>query len=390
MLILIPTSKMHDYPAPRKVNLTILNPVSPIQARIQLAAIRHNLAVVRRLAPRSRVMGVVKADAYGHGAITVAKTLVASGVDALAVATLAEALSLRQAGVDSSIFLLQGPAVAGDMVDVVRLKLGLVLHSAYQLVWLQGLPVDAAIEVFVKLDSGMHRLGFAPEDVAAVLSQLRQAPGVVISGLMSHLARADTPLDPYNAMQLAQMQAAASGQDLPLSLANSAALLRLPETHLHWVRPGLMLYGMSPFADVDANVLGLRPVMQWVSRIVAVRTLAAGDFLGYGAAFQATAPMRVGVVAAGYGDGYARQLGTGTPMLVGGQHTRLLGRVCMDMLFVDLTALPEAQVGDEVLLMGAQGGMCVSAETLAGLMGTIPYEMTCRVQARVPRVVVDG
>lgn len=364
----------------------------PTQALISSGALQHNLAVVRAHAPQSRIMAVVKADAYGHGAPMVARTLAQAGVDGLAVACLEEALTLRQQQIFLPIFILDGPFAPADLPEISRWRLGVVLHNRRQLQWLLDAPQDFPVDVFVKVDTGMHRLGFAPLELPAVLAHLVHAPGVRLRGLLSHLARADTPEDWYNANQMDGFREAAAHlpqtPGLELSLASSAGILRLPQSHYQWVRPGLMLYGMSPFAAEDGLALGLRPVLQLRSELIAIRDLRPGEWLGYGAGFRADVPTRVGVVAAGYGDGYPRSLGTGTPALVGGRRTRLLGRVSMDMLFVDLTPLPGAQLGDEVVLMGEQGGERVTVEELAALCGTIPYELTCRLQGRVLRVPV--
>lgn len=362
----------------------------PTQALISQGALLHNLQVVRASAPRSRVMAVVKADAYGHGAVRVVGILERAGVDALAVASLEEGLQLRESGISAPVFILEGPFTPDEIPAAAHHRLGLVLHCFEQLAWLSRTDLESRLEVFLKLDSGMHRLGFAPCDLFAALAALRACPGVHLRGLMSHLARADEPENRYNNHQFETFFHTfekLADQGLERSLAASAAILRNPDTHLDWVRPGLMLYGMSPFAEVFGPALGLMPVLQLRSALMAVRELQPGDWLGYGAAFQADRRMRVGVVAIGYGDGYPRQLGNGTPVLVGGRRSRLLGRVSMDMLFVDLSELPTAKPGDEVVLMGHQGSEQVTAEELALLAGTIPYELTCRIQGRVPRIL---
>ena len=362
----------------------------PTQALISVSALQHNLQVVRQVAPRSRIMAVIKADAYGHGVGVVAKALVQAGAEALAVASLEEAVMLRRQGVVTPIFLLEGPFAASDMAEIVHFQLGVVIHTSGQLAYLQNLPEAARIEVFVKVDTGMHRLGFPPAELSQALASLQQCPGVRVRGIMSHFARADAPEDDYNVAQIAHFHRVMAylRDGFEYSFANSAAILRLPDSHYDWVRPGLMLYGLSPFPHQDGLSLGLRPVLQLRTAIIALRQLKAGDWLGYGDIFRAERPLRVGVVALGYGDGYPRALGTGAPALVGGQRTRLLGRVSMDMLFVDLSEIPQAQIGDEVVLMGEQGGERVTVEALADHLGTIPYELTCRIQGRVPRIAV--
>jgi len=244
--------------------------------------------------------------------------------------------------------------------------------------------MPSPVPCFLKVDTGMHRLGLDPEEAPSFAARLARAPGVDWHGLMSHMARADVPEDPYNARQIACMREVAETlpEDCPLSLANSAALLAIPEARMDWVRPGLMLYGASPLEDRSAAELGIEPVLRLESRVIAVRELARDQWLGYGTAFQAPEPMRVGVVPLGYGDGYPRHLGTGTPVLVAGQATRTLGRVCMDMVFVDLTHLPGAGEGSPVELLGPE----VPAEVLAREAETIPYEILCGLRNRLRRV----
>ncbi|MHB8850636.1 MAG: alanine racemase, partial [Acidithiobacillus ferriphilus] len=248
---------------------------------------------------------------------------------------------------------------------------------------------DAPLRLFIKVDTGMHRLGFAPDQLSAVFAGLQSHPCWQVLGLMSHLARSDTPEDPFSRQQAGVFVAAiahfghcTAGQH---TLANSGGVLALPFTHQHWVRPGLMLYGLSPFAGHSGTEIGLQPVLSWRSEVVAIRELAPGDWLGYGAAWQAPAHCRVGVVAAGYGDGYPRHLGSGAPVTVAGQATRTLARVSMDMLFVDLTTV-SAEIGASVVLMGAGGP---ALESLATRLDTISYELSCRMQTRVPRQLVS-
>jgi alanine racemase len=351
----------------------------PLVARIHAAALTHNLNIAREHATGARVMAVVKADAYGHG-ITTAMHAFATA-DGLGVLALDEAIALRAAGWRKPVLLLEGPFDAQDMRRAAELELHVVLHGAHQLSWL-----DAALPagVFVKLDSGMHRLGFAPEALGAVLEALRGRIADIT--LMTHFARADE--DCGVAAQLEAFRRATRGHDLPLSLdlpvslANSAALLRYPETCVGWVRPGIMLYGSSPFGDVNASQLGLWPAMSLASELIAVRDLAPGDAVGYGGSFVADRAMRVGVVACGYADGYPRHAPTGTPVAVGGMVTRLLGRVSMDMLGVDVSDIADARPGAPVLLWGESPGV----DEVAQAAGTIAYELLTAVTRRVPRL----
>jgi alanine racemase len=353
----------------------------PTRIHCDPQALRHNLAVVRSHAPRSRVMGVVKAEAYGHGLTWAGAVLADAGVDALGVACLEEAQRLRQAGVTCPVFLLAGTFEPEEVEQAAAEGLGLVLHREEQVAAVRQRPGHARpLPCFLKVDSGMHRLGFSPTEAAEMVPTLRDHPAVQWHGVLSHLARADDPGDPYNAEQRAVLEdlRRRTGPELPLSLANSGAVLAQPEAHWDWVRPGLMLYGASPFPASRGRDLGLRPVMRVTSRVEAVRQLAAGEWLGYGRGFCADREMRVGVVPMGYGDGYSRHLPTGTPAVVEGESTRLLGRVCMDLLFVDLDAVPQAGVGSPVELVGPS----VPIEDLADRAGTIPYELLCNLRGR--------
>jgi alanine racemase len=345
----------------------------PLVARIASAALTHNLAVARRLAGQARVIAVVKANAYGHGLVQAARALAAT--DAYAVLTLDDAQALRQAGVTQPVLMLEGPFDAGEWADCAALRLTPVIHCARQLDWLAGVPYPG--DMFLKFDSGMHRLGFALADFDAVLARAR---GLVKGHLtlMTHFATADD--DTGCDWQSAPFLAAARPTGLPLSLANSAALLRHPNTHADWVRPGIMLYGASPFADAGATSLGLRPAMTLESGVIAVQTLKPGEGLGYGLLFRAEQPVRVGIVACGYADGYPRHAGTGTPVLVAGQRSRILGRVSMDMLAVDLTPFPGLGEGCPVTLWGED----LSVDEVAQYAGTIGYELLCALAPRVP------
>src|SRR5712675_200192 len=346
----------------------------PIRARIDSAALRHNLAAARRRAPHSRIWAVVKANAYGHGLARAARAL--SAADGLALIELDAALELRRAGERRPILLLQGFFSPAELEPIAANGLTTVVHDAAQLAMLEKSRLPRKIAVVVKLNSGMNRLGFAAEDLRGVLGRLRDCPGVGEIALMTHFADADGKGGVR--WQLERFEAATAGVDLPKTLANSAALLRYPESHKDWVRPGIMLYGCSPFADESAEALGLKPAMTLESELIAVRSLGSGDSVGYGRTYTAGGPMRIGIVACGYADGYPRHAPTGTPVLVG--RTRTVGRVAMDMLFADLTAIPEAAVGSPVTLWG-EG---LSADEVAASAGTVSYELLCALSARVP------
>jgi alanine racemase len=347
----------------------------PIQARISLSALEHNLNVARSLT-RARVMAVIKAAAYGHGLLRAAEALQAA--DGFAMLDLQDAIALREAGYRQPILLLEGCFTPNDFVQAVQYDLTCVIHNPAQLAMLDTCPKRGALNVWLKLNSGMNRLGFAPSAAHAVMEKLKAHPAVREVTLMTHFANADEATG--ISAQLEAFNAMTSSWRAPRSLANSAALLRYPETHGDWVRPGIMLYGASPFADATAQSLGLQAVMTLTSEIISVQTLQAGDATGYGSLFRADAPTRIGIVACGYADGYPRHAPTGTPILVAGRRTRTLGRVSMDMLAVDLSDMPDAGIGSPVVLWGAD----LPVEEVAAAAGTISYELLCALAARVP------
>ena len=348
----------------------------PLYAHIDTAALQHNLSIARRHAGSGRIMAVVKANGYGHGLARVARALWSA--DGFAVASLDEAIQLRDIGWHKPILLLEGIFAASEITACVSHRLTLAIHHDEQIRMLQAARLTQPLAVFLKLNSGMNRLGFKPQDFPLALAQLQALPAHADITLMSHFATAD---DDYGiAEQLNVIQACFAKRAYPVSIANSAALLRYPATQADWARPGIALYGASPFANATASALALQPVMTLHSQIIAIQTLNSGDALGYGRAWVADRPSRIGVVACGYADGYPRHAPTGTPILVNGQTTRTLGRVSMDMLFVDLTELPDAHVGSSVILWGK--GLPV--ETVALAASTISYELLCARAQRVP------
>src|SRR5512139_2052978 len=349
----------------------------PIQARIDLAALEHNLNVAHRVSG-ARVMAVIKAAAYGHGLLRTAEALGAA--EGFALLDIQEAVRLREAGYSQQILLLEGFFTADDVPLLAEHDLATVIHSPHQLAMLDAYPRRGGLSVWLKINTGMNRLGFAPPGVAAAMERLQQHPAVRDVTLMTHFAHADEASGV--AEQLQCFNGLAAPYRAARSMANSASLLRYPQTHGDWVRPGIMLYGASPFADAPASQFGLRPAMTLSSQLIAVRELAPGEQVGYGGLFRAESRMRIGVVACGYADGYPRHAPTGTPVLVQGQRTRTLGRVSMDMLCVDLSAVPGADVGSAVTLWGE--GMPV--EEVARAAGTISYELLCALTARVPVV----
>ncbi len=347
------------------------------RATIDSQALRHNLDVVRRLAGTTAVMAVIKANAYGHGLVPAALALDAA--DALAVARLAEALTLREAGVRTPLVLLEGVFSSEELEAAARLRLQLVVHSPGQLELLAAWRGSYRFSIWVKVDTGMNRLGFRVEEFAAVWERVQQLRSVAARPrFMTHLAAADEPGSELTRLQLERARRLMTGLGAEASLANSAGLIVWPEARADWVRPGLMLYGMSPFPDRTATQLGLEPAMTLRTQLIAVRELAAGETVGYGASWRAERPARIGIAAIGYGDGYPRHLGSGTPVLVRNRPVALVGRVSMDMIALDLTTL-DAAPGDEVVLWGK--GLPV--EGVAARAGTIAYELVCGISQRV-------
>ncbi len=355
---------------------------SPTQVTIDTAALRHNLARVRELAPRSRVMAVIKANAYGHGIETAAAAL--ADADAFSVARLEEALALRAAGFAHRILMLEGPVDAAQLDAAARARIDLVVHGFEQVAMLEARRTTDSIRAWIKLDTGMNRLGFRPEEFAIAYQRLCAAPGVAPEPtLVTHLASADEVASPQTNAQLAAFETATSGLPGARSIANSAGILAWPAAHADWVRPGLMLYGISPFPTGSGTDLGLRPVMTFRSGVIAVKTVTAGETVGYGGDWRAGRATTMAIVAAGYGDGYPRAVPSGTPVVIGGQRAGVIGRVSMDMIAVDVTDLPRVSVGDAAELWGD----ALAVEEVARSAGTIPYVLTCAVSQRVPRVV---
>lgn len=348
----------------------------PITATIDLAALTHNLTVARAHAPHARIFAVIKANAYGHGLVRAASALRAA--DGFAVVEFDAALKLRTAGYAQRILLLEGFFDPREAAEGAVKRIAAVLHDHEQFHLLDGLPTGARLDVLLKINSGMNRLGYKPSAAHAAYARLQDHPAVGKITLMSHFADADGAGGVAN--QMATFEHAVSGIAAPRTLANSAAVLRYPETHFDWVRPGIMLYGSSPFAGVSAASLDLRPVMTLASEIISVCDLQPGDTVGYGGLFRADKPMRIGVVACGYADGYPRHAPSGTPVCVHGVMTGTVGRVSMDMLCVDISAIPAARVGSPVVLWGEGNPV----DDVAQAAGTVSYELLCALAARVP------
>lgn len=373
--------------------MNIKTNMRPILATISRSALQHNLTVVKKNAPNSKVMAVIKANGYGHGLLNVAHAL--KQADGFAVLGLNEAVALREAGFEQTILLLEGVFSAQELPIVSALSISIVVHNFLQVEMLENAQLTAPISIHLKLNTGMNRLGFTPEDF--FLAQKRVAASENVAGitLMTHFATADEASGIATALQLFQQTTAPilREENYPVSLANSATILCHPEAHADWVRAGIMIYGSSPVAGVSASHYGLKPVMQLSSEIISVQNLKAGDSVGYGMLFTASKPTRIGIVACGYADGYPRHAGQypaaagvkAVPISVCGKVSRTLGRVSMDMLFCDLTDIPEADIGSPVQLWGD----IVAADDVAEACGTISYELFCAVNARVPFKVVD-
>jgi len=351
----------------------------PIHATISLAALAHNLTVARQHAGGAKVWAVIKANAYGHGIERAARALAAA--DGFAVLDFQEAARLRVAGVQKPILMLEGFFKPGDLPLLTKYALTPVIHNPEQVEMLKRTPLEGEIDVYIKVNSGMNRLGFGVEGLRPAYNTVRMHRQVKAVTLMTHFADADGPsgvqaqLDWFAEL----VKPFEAGQR---SLVNSAALLRFPEARGDWVRPGIMLYGCSPFADRSAESLNLKPAMTLASEIVGTQNLQAGERVGYGFAYEAVGEMTIGIVACGYADGYPRHAPIGTPVLVNGKRARLVGRVSMDLMTVDISDIPEAYIGAPVTLWG-EG---LSADEIGAAAGTLSYELLVKLSARVPVV----
>ena len=343
----------------------------PARALIDLATLRHNYHLARQLLG-GRALAVVKANAYGHGAVRCAQAL-ADEADGFAVAFLDEALELRAAGIQQPILLLEGVFAAEELADVARHGLWTAVHHEAQIEMIERTALAAPVHVWLKINSGMNRAGFLPAAVSGAWQRLRASGKVADITLMTHFARADEPQVITTEAQVSRFDAATAHLPGARSLANSGAILGWPQARRDWARPGILLYGADPMPDEGH---GLQPVMTLESAVMAVREIAAGEALGYGARFVAERDTRVGLVAMGYADGYPRGVADGTPVAVDGLPTRIIGRVSMDMLTVDLTDLPDAGIGSGVELWGRQ----VPVNRVARAAGTIAYELLCNVK----------
>lgn len=358
----------------------------PILAYIDQAALKHNLAITRQYAPDARIMAVIKANAYGHGLMHTAHAL--KSTDGFALLELDAAIDLRNAGYNHPILLLEGFFSTQELALFEKYRLNAVIHHEEQVAMLDHCR-HRGLNIFLKINTGMNRLGFPVKHFPAVFERLSRNPAIANITIMSHFATADEPGEDDDFKQQLRLfnQVTQTGLLPPCkqnsgyhhSLANSAAIIRYPETHRDWVRPGLMLYGASPFIDQPAANLGLEPVMMLTSKIIAIQHLRKGDKVGYGYSFQADKSMRIGIVACGYADGYPRHAPTGTPVLINNHRCRLIGKVSMDMLTVDITEATDIQLNSPVILWGKE----LPVEEIAYHAGTISYELLCAVSKRV-------
>ena len=349
------------------------------RALIDLGALRHNLQRVRQSAPQARVMAAVKANGYGHGLLRVAQAL--TEADAFGVASLEEALVLREGGITQPIMLLEGFFTADELPLLAEHRLQALIHHSHQIEQLEQAGLKQPVEAWLKVDTGMHRLGIPADQAQASWQRLVACQSVdKVLGCMTHLANADDLEDPTTTEQLQRFAQATEGLPGARAIANSAGILGWPASHADWVRPGIMLYGASPLNGRMGADDDLKPVMTLSAELIAVNQLQAGDPVGYGGTWSCPEAMPVGVVSIGYGDGYPRHAPNGTPVLVNGRLVPLIGRVSMDMITVDLRGQPQARVGDPVTLWGA--GLPV--ERVAKAAGTISYELFCGITQRVP------
>lgn len=350
-----------------------------VEASINCSALKHNLERIRQLAAHSQVMAIIKANAYGHGLLRTAHAL--NDADAFGVARLSEGITLREQGIAKSIVLLAGVTTTEELALAAQYQFELVVHHETQVdLLVQWQTDEPCFNVWVKLDSGMHRLGLAVGQLNLILKRLESCPAVTQPvRFMTHFASADKLDSPQTEAQITKFNHMVQHHKKETSLANSAAILDWPQSHMHWVRPGIMLYGVSPFENSKGYEHGLQPVMTLKTNVIAINQVAEGEAVGYGATWVCPQTMFVGVIAIGYGDGYPRHIQPGTPVLIKGVRAAIIGRVSMDTLCVDLRNCPDTKIGDEVTLWG--GGLPV--EEIASSAGTIAYELLCQLTARV-------
>jgi alanine racemase len=367
--------------------------IRPVWAEINLDAIRHNVGEVRRLiGPEAAIMAVVKAEAYGHGGFEVARAALEAGANWLGVALLEEGIALRRAGITAPLLVLT-PLTAGQATAVVAHTLSVAIcdMAAVRALSTAVSQVDRKIAVHVKVDTGMGRVGLPPSETAAFLEKLTAMPGIEVEGLFSHLATADEPDKTYAREQIARferlVQELIATELLPryVHIANSAAVIDLPEAHYNLVRPGIMLYGLPPSAEVGLERVQLKPALTLKTRVIFVKRVPAGTGISYGQKYHTTQAATIATIPIGYADGWSRRLSGRVSALIHGKRYPLVGTICMDQCMIDLGDDPVA-IGDEVVLLGAQGSELITADEIAAVLGTINYEATCMISDRVPRI----
>ena len=350
----------------------------PSRVIIDIKALEHNFSRIKELVHNSKIMAIIKADAYGHGIVRVAKTL--RDADAFGVACLEEAEQLRIASITTPIILLEGPYKPNDLSLIIKLNLEVVIHNEYQLELLEKSKIDGSIKVWLKIDTGMHRLGFSVDKTEEMLRRLMLCRNINSTPiLMSHLATANEKNHALTYQQLDSFREISKIVNVEKTIANSAAVINFPDVHFDWVRPGLMLYGVSPLINSCGHDHGLKSVMTLESEIISIQYLSKGEPVGYGATWRCPENMPVGIIAAGYGDGFPRHAKSGTPILVNNIRCPLIGRASMDMLTIDLRNQSNAKIGDRVVLWGGS----LPIEEIASYAETIPYELLCGVHKRL-------
>jgi alanine racemase len=344
----------------------------PVAVELNLSALRHNVKKIREWAPHAKLLAMVKANAYGHGLIPIARALASCAVEGFGVSCSEEALLLRQAGIKQRIVLMEGLFAEAELPLLENYQFDTVIHDQHQLALLTKQKLTSSVNVWLKINTGMNRLGFSPDDFSEVWQTCQACPWMNVICVMTHFSSADKQ-DGSALQQMNQFEQLTKHLRVEKSLANSAAILAYPDSHADWIRPGLLLYGVSPFTNAEGIHYELRPVMNLKSEIIAINQLQTGDRVGYGGTWTAPTNMQIGVVAMGYGDGYPQRAENGTPVLVNDKLVELVGQVSMDMLTVDLRDQPHAKQGDPVRLWGA--GLPI--EQVAMSTAAFRYELLC-------------
>lgn len=345
-----------------------------LEKTIDVHAFKHNLKRVRHYAPHSQILAMVKANAYGHDLMTTAHHL---DPDAFGIAHYKAGITLREHGIKKPIVVMSGFFTPMQLIIQHRYQLIPIIHAPHQLKILAEIQLPSPISVWLKVDTGMHRLGFSPDEFKLAYDHLIQNPNIIKPFVvMSHLACSDEAGNSHTQQQIQLFEQLTRNLNHPRSLANSGAIIDWPNTHLDWVRPGLMLYGISPIPKKVGADFGLKPVMKVTAPLIAIHDLHKGDKIGYGATWECPEDMRVGVVAVGYGDGYPRHAKSGTPIFLRNKQVPIVGRVSMDMITVDLRTTPDATIGDVAELWGPN----LPCEIVAKWAGTIPYELVCNIR----------